>query len=233
MQPNFYKCQQWIALIILCICCPELFSIEFLLFFLKGLRNCSFWHIFQFLKKKSKKSSKFFAKFSINSEYLIFNIFLYLKRRWKDENPYFWKSWKKLFFEYLLKIFLKKKIQIFTVCLRQCWRNPTFYFLGRMGWDKIDFTSLSEMSPTFHLSLWYEPRNCFGKTKVSLTWKKKCFLWKTKNDKNICSWNLKRAKKSHFWAIVFFCPWFGKIFEGNYFLSFFLNFISSALDLNI
>ena len=49
--------------------------------------------------------------------------------------------------------------------------------------------------------------------KQKLVWpgKKKVFLWKTKNDKNIWVWNLKRAKKGQFWAILkifFFWLWF-------------------------
>ena len=81
-------------------------------------------------------------------------------------------------------------------------RNRTFHLVWGGGIMDILQPPPPRMSPAFWLYLWYESRIVFGETKVSLTRKKKKILWKTKNDKNIWVWNLKKAKKGKFGAIL-------------------------------
>ena len=82
-------------------------------FFSKRVWKLLFLAYFSIFEKKIQKIVKI-AKFQMNLDHPIFNIFWHLKRRWKAERPYFTNSEKNVFFKRLQKIFLKKKIKFFA-----------------------------------------------------------------------------------------------------------------------
>ena len=75
-----------------------------------------------------------------------------------------------------------------------------FSFLG--GWQF--FTPLPERSSVFCLYLRYEPRICFGETKVSLTWGKYDAHSKVPNEFG-----------RFFSTIGFFCAYLSSLLEGE------------------
>ena len=121
-------------------------------------------------------------------------------------------------------------VLFFFFCVyRQCRRNVTFFFFGLPPIMSIIFAVfLAQLS------------KCFWENKSKFVVQKKNREKKTKSDKNIWVWNLKKAKKGQFWAIlkISFSPWFAQVFEGNFFLSFLFFFekiilVSSSLRLLI